>query len=213
MSFVELFKDLEKYIDSPQARWKYVVRVKRGLTDTSQKGGLYKDQVYLEGAVQVLQQRKSLNFKGLLCGKISLKDLKRYAISSILNYEGLKLPLFMHDMDEYMRCLDVIAETNHIETMQPEEAPDLLSERDGETKILDSTINAETFKKSLIIEDAEEVNELDEGREERKEVDKEMIFGETDITNAPSSNLTSRRASAEEHAHQILPNSEEVIKS
>lgn len=139
--------------------------------------------------------------------------MKRYAISSILNYEGLKLPLFMHDMDEYMRCLDVIAETNHIETMQPEEAPDLLSERDGETKILDSTINAETFKKSLIIEDAEEVNELDEGREERKEVDKEMIFGETDITNAPSSNLTSRRASAEEHAHQILPNSEEVIKS
>jgi len=43
MSFVELFKDLEKYVDDPHSRWKYVVRVKRGLTDTSEKGGLYKD--------------------------------------------------------------------------------------------------------------------------------------------------------------------------
>jgi hypothetical protein len=43
MSFVDLFKDLEKYIDSPQARWKFVLRVKRGLTDTSLSGGLYKD--------------------------------------------------------------------------------------------------------------------------------------------------------------------------
>lgn len=76
-SFVDLFKDLEKYVDSPQARWKFTLRVKRGLSDTSQKGGLYKDQVYLEGAVKILQQRHSLNFKALLCGKISLDDYHR----------------------------------------------------------------------------------------------------------------------------------------
>ena len=35
MSFVELFFDLEKYIDNPQTRWKFVLRVKRGLVDTS----------------------------------------------------------------------------------------------------------------------------------------------------------------------------------
>ena len=35
MSFVDLFKDLERYVDSPQARWKFALRVKRGLTDTS----------------------------------------------------------------------------------------------------------------------------------------------------------------------------------
>jgi len=91
----------------------------------------------------------------------------------------------MHDMDEYMRCLDVIAETNHIETIEPA-APYPLSERDGETKILDSTINAETFKKSLIIEDTEEMNELTEGREERKDVDKELMFTESEITNGCS---------------------------
>ena len=77
MSFVDLFKDLEKYIDSPQARWKFALRVKRGLTDTSQVGGLYKDQVYLEGAVKILKLRKQLDFKALYCGKLSLFDLCR----------------------------------------------------------------------------------------------------------------------------------------
>ena len=43
MSFVELFNDLEKYVDNPRKRWKYVLRVKRGLGDTSLPGGLYKD--------------------------------------------------------------------------------------------------------------------------------------------------------------------------
>ena len=34
-SFVELFKDLEQYLDNPATRWKIVLRVKRGLCDTS----------------------------------------------------------------------------------------------------------------------------------------------------------------------------------
>jgi hypothetical protein len=43
LSFIDLFTDLEKYIDNPRRRFKCVVRVKRGLTDTSEPGGLYKD--------------------------------------------------------------------------------------------------------------------------------------------------------------------------
>lgn len=43
MSFVDLFNDLEKYIDNPRRRLKNVIRVKRGLIDTSEAGGLYKD--------------------------------------------------------------------------------------------------------------------------------------------------------------------------
>ena len=73
----------------------------------------------------------------------------------MLNYEGLILPPFMSDMEEYMRCLDVIAETNHIEALSLCQS-DASLERDGETRILDSTLNAETFKKSLIIEDPDE---------------------------------------------------------
>jgi hypothetical protein len=77
MSFVELFKDLERFVDNPKKRWKYVLRVKRGLADTSLPGGLYKDQVYLEGAIKLLKGRRDINFRLLHCGKINLEDLKR----------------------------------------------------------------------------------------------------------------------------------------
>lgn len=30
----------------------------------------------------------------------------------------------MEDMEEYFRCLDIIAATNHIETLEPEEVED-----------------------------------------------------------------------------------------
>ncbi len=55
LSFIDLFDDLEKYIDNPRRRFKCVTRVKRGIIDTIEPGGLYKDQVYLEGAIQILQ--------------------------------------------------------------------------------------------------------------------------------------------------------------
>ena len=52
MSFVQLFEEMGKYIDDPfrrqgwlKCRWKHCLRVKRGMTDTSQPGGMYKDQV------------------------------------------------------------------------------------------------------------------------------------------------------------------------
>lgn len=43
LSFVDLFNDLEKYVDNPKRRWKCTLRVKRGIIDTSEPGGLYKD--------------------------------------------------------------------------------------------------------------------------------------------------------------------------
>ena len=43
MGFVELFDDIQKYIDCKYSRWKYVLRVKRGVMDTAEPGGLYKD--------------------------------------------------------------------------------------------------------------------------------------------------------------------------
>jgi len=77
MSFVELFRDMARYVDNPRKRWKYVLRMKRGIGDTSMPGGLYKDQVYLEGAVKLLKNRRDINFKLLHCGKINIEDLKR----------------------------------------------------------------------------------------------------------------------------------------
>jgi len=71
--------------------------------------------------VKVLGLRKRLDFKALLCGKISLDDLQREQIYTILNFEGMLLPPFMEDMEEYHRCLDEIAKWNHIESIEEEE--------------------------------------------------------------------------------------------
>jgi hypothetical protein len=43
MSFVDLFNDMERFVDNKYSRFKFVLRVKRGLMDTSEPGGLYKD--------------------------------------------------------------------------------------------------------------------------------------------------------------------------
>ena len=114
-SFAELYKDLEHYIDDPNRRWNYVLRVKRGITDTSIPGGLYKDQVYLEGAVKILKDRKSINFYALISGKISLEDLKRNFLMKILRLDNLMIPPFMRDMKKFMKGLDRIAKVNFID--------------------------------------------------------------------------------------------------
>ena len=40
-------------------------------------GGMFKDQVYLRGANELLSKRKTIDFKALYCGKLSLKDFKK----------------------------------------------------------------------------------------------------------------------------------------
>lgn len=55
-----------------------------------------------------------------MSGKISLVDLPREDIYCNINYENQILPEFMQDMDEYMNSLDIIAKTNFIEDVDPE---------------------------------------------------------------------------------------------
>ena len=115
MGFVELFNDISRYIDDEMSRWKFVLRVKRGVQDTSEPGGLYKDQVYLEGAIEILRERHTIDFDGLYCGKLSLEDMKRPKIFNNFKKEKNLMPPFMDDMKEYMRALDIIAACNHVE--------------------------------------------------------------------------------------------------
>lgn len=49
MTFKELFHHLEEYVQDPERRWHYVMRVKRHLPDPNDLGGLGKDQCYFEG--------------------------------------------------------------------------------------------------------------------------------------------------------------------
>ena len=41
--------------------------------------------------------------------------MKKPVIEKRIKKENILLPTFMQDMDEYMRVLDIIARTNHIE--------------------------------------------------------------------------------------------------
>ena len=115
LSFKDLFDDLAKYVDNPRQRYKYVLRVKRGLADTSQPGGLYKDQVYLEGALKLLEHRKEVDWPGFYSAKLNIEDLNRPRLMKKLKKADLVLPKFLDDVEEYKRCLDVIAKHNFID--------------------------------------------------------------------------------------------------
>jgi hypothetical protein len=112
MSFVDLYKDLEQFVDDPNRRWNTTVRVKRGITDTSAPGGLYKDQVYLAGAYNILKDRKNINFLALIAGKISLYDLERPFLMKIIRTDNILVPPFMRDMKRFMKGLDKLAKIN-----------------------------------------------------------------------------------------------------
>ena len=114
--FVELFEDLEKYVDNPRKRFKICLRVKRGLIDCSQYGGLYKDKVYFEGAVKILRKRKQIDLKVLYAGKMSVDDVQRTELLNKLNWNEVILPHFVkNNMEQYMEALDKIAKANFIE--------------------------------------------------------------------------------------------------
>ncbi|KRX01415.1 hypothetical protein PPERSA_01318 [Pseudocohnilembus persalinus] len=114
LSFQDLYQDLEKYIKNPEDRWKECVRVKRGVGDTSQKMGQYKDQIYLRGAVKILQNIDKINFTNLHAGKITVKDCIRLTEKNQFNLDKLKMPYFINDMQKYKKALERIADVNFI---------------------------------------------------------------------------------------------------
>lgn len=112
-SFASLFLTLEKYCSSPQRRWELCLRAKRGLKDTSQLGGFFKDQTYLSGAVSVAQWI-SLNgdsVEQLYKGKISLKDL---SILEKYQTNSLQLPAFLNDKKSYLSRMNEIFSFNQL---------------------------------------------------------------------------------------------------
>ncbi len=78
--------------------WRFTMRVKRGLNDTSQPGGLTKDLVYLEGFLEVLDwlSQTGNDYRQLYWGKIpnwAVADLK-----PLVKTEKLIYPTFMADL-------------------------------------------------------------------------------------------------------------------
>ncbi|CAO2635751.1 Putative tyrosine carboxypeptidase MATCAP2 [Lemmus lemmus] len=113
MSFCELFKDIGKFVKDPNTRWDYCVRAKRGWTDTSQPGCFSKDQVYLDGILQILRFRESIDFHLLTAlGKVSYEDVDR--LKGLAVTENMRVPHFLHDHSRYMEHLERIMEVNEL---------------------------------------------------------------------------------------------------
>ncbi|CAH2301541.1 Hypothetical predicted protein [Pelobates cultripes] len=113
MSFSELFEHLKIFVRDPEARWYYCVRAKRGLTDTSQPGCCNKDQVYLEGVLQILRRRHTIDFKLLMAmGKVSYEDINRLKKTAVLSKP--RLPQFLKDRNQYMMRLEKIMQVNEL---------------------------------------------------------------------------------------------------
>jgi hypothetical protein len=58
---------------------------------------MYKDQVYLIGAVEILKKRNELDFVKLYSGKLNLEDLARLDKEGTIETKNLNLPYFLHD--------------------------------------------------------------------------------------------------------------------
>ena len=74
-------------------------------------GAFTKDQVYLKGALEILKNRKKINFHALLrLGKVSYRDVDR--LMGAANFHNTRIPRFMRDLDHYHKKLDEIIVKN-----------------------------------------------------------------------------------------------------
>lgn len=112
MTFEQLYNHMEKYIEIPNERWKLVTRVKRGISDPFTRGCYSRDQSYLEGAIDILENIDNIDFMLLMSGKICLDELDR--IKRISRTDSIKTPKFLRNLKMYKDKLRQIAITNGI---------------------------------------------------------------------------------------------------
>lgn len=93
LSFYNLFVMISKLVDKDLA-FDIVVRVKRGLNDSSQLGGFTKDQVYYSGLNKIKNIKSNL-MKQLYIGKIGLSDLKNVPNLSTKLSMNTKIPIWI----------------------------------------------------------------------------------------------------------------------
>ncbi|MBD3314034.1 DUF1704 domain-containing protein [Candidatus Woesearchaeota archaeon] len=73
--FREIYRYLRQFF-KPEDAWKITVRAKRGISDTSQPGGLTKDYLYLNGYYKVKNYLKRYSINRLYYGKVSMHYAK-----------------------------------------------------------------------------------------------------------------------------------------
>ncbi len=119
-SFAEVFDTLVRLGRSKQTSWNTAVKVKRGLTDTSQPGLFSREMCYLEGSIQVydwLIHQKS-NPHQLYWGRLSLEELRNF--STTVTSEQLSLPTFFLELDQYLNHISTIGSQNYFDDVVKE---------------------------------------------------------------------------------------------
>lgn len=114
-SFAELSKLLSKYMESPERRWNLILRLKRGVTDTSQPGGFTKDLTYFEGMVEVGRwlDQNNYNLAPLYFGKLAVEDIDRaYELNP--GYSPILPSFYLVDPEKYGRTMREILEYNEL---------------------------------------------------------------------------------------------------
>ena len=126
LPFSQLWLELGKYIgaDDHERLWTICLRVKRGMTDTGQPGGYYKDGANWVGAVRLLRRRREIDFRLLHCVRVSIEDFPRAigAARSALASGTVVLPAFVRDdaaLQAYLAALDEIAAANGVDQLPP----------------------------------------------------------------------------------------------
>ncbi|KAK3595221.1 hypothetical protein CHS0354_021536 [Potamilus streckersoni] len=117
MSFKELFDHLATYVANPEWRWRHCVRVKRGLLNPNDIGGLGKDQCYFEGAVEILRNIDEIDFHVLMSGKVCIDEIKR--VKRVARMDCIRFPAFMKNQDKYKKILKQIAAINGLNMNHP----------------------------------------------------------------------------------------------
>lgn len=88
-SFSETYKNLLGHF-TPDVAFKLTLRAKRGLSDTSEPGGLTKDYVYLKGYFDVIKYAKKNDITDLYIGKVGIND-----ISDLKKLDMIEAPKYL----------------------------------------------------------------------------------------------------------------------
>ena len=105
--------DQGRSAESFSNRWDFAFRVKRGFEDTSLPGSFCKDQMYLGGALTILQHKDTIDFSALYMGQIALEDLHRLRPGA--NVDNIELPSFVLDVEGYHDKLSAVILDNDID--------------------------------------------------------------------------------------------------
>lgn len=111
-SFSDTFKALKTFGLKNNKAWSTTLRVKRGLTDTSTKGGLTKDMCYLTGAIKVWHwlQQPQHSVYDLYAGRITVEAVDSLKPTAIT--KGLVFPEFIKDQSVYLKAIADIGTSN-----------------------------------------------------------------------------------------------------